>query len=101
MTRRKYDPGEGPEALLGAYEENRALAANNERLRREVDALQIERVNLRGELAEARVKREPLMKLLEYCAVSDDMQYGTVSTTLVRDLVLEATAADQPTGAAE
>lgn len=38
----------------------------------------------------AEPKREPLHKLLEYADLSDDCQYGTLSASVVRDLVNEA-----------
>jgi len=39
---------------------------------------------------QAEPKREPLHKLLEYADLSDDCQYGTLSASVVRDLVNEA-----------
>lgn len=36
------------------------------------------------------LRHDALMKLLEACDVSDDCQYGTLSTAFVRDLVREA-----------
>lgn len=45
---------------------------------------------LKGKLAEAEPKREPLMALLELAEQSDDCQRGILTTSIVRELVNEA-----------
>ena len=66
MTRRKYDPGEGPEALIGAYQENRALMADNERLRRELAEESRRHMEQIGELTQlAEQRRVELAEALD------------------------------------